>query len=86
MARGAQGRGGTQGRGATKGRGGTQAARAPVRAHLGEQLRVDGEAAVHGVAWLGAQPLRKLSLHLVRRGGGGGARRGRVADWAGEEV
>jgi hypothetical protein len=43
-------------------------------------------AAVLGVAWLGAPPLRNLSVHRVRRGGGGGAGRGRGADWVGEEV
>ena len=69
-----------------QGRGGTKAARSTVLVHLGEQLRVDREAAVHGVTRLGAQPLRKLSLHLVRGRGRGGVRRGRIDDWVGEEV
>jgi hypothetical protein len=69
-----------------QGRGGTKAARSTVLVHLGEQLGVDREAAVHGVTRLGAQPLRKLSLHLVRGRGRGGVRRGRIDDWVGEEV
>ena len=54
-----------------QGRGGTKAARSTAPVHLGEQLRVDREAAVHGVTRLGAQPLRKLSLHLVNGQGQG---------------
>ena len=72
------------------GRDGTKAARSTVLVHLGEQLRVDREAAVHGVTRLGAQPLRKLSLYLVRGRVRGrvrdGVRRGRTDDCVGEEV
>ena len=65
-----------------------------VCAYFGEQLGVDGQAAVHFVAGLGRETLRKLELYdgarrerqmrvweRNRRGGGGGEYVGEGAPW-----